>query len=109
MLIIPHDFHPIIDRFLKLFRFVLLFSLLKNDFLPGFKQKFPDIKVSFQGEVKEGAVTQASMKRAMLVGIIGVFILLSFQFRSYVEPIIVMAAIPLALIGVIWGHFLMGI
>jgi multidrug efflux pump subunit AcrB len=44
----------------------------------------------------------------MLVGVIGVFILLSFQFRSYVEPLVVMVAIPLSLIGVIWGHWLMG-
>ncbi len=37
-----------------------------------------------------------------------VFFLLSFQFRSYTEPIIVLAAIPFALIGVIWGNLLMG-
>ena len=49
------------------------------------------------------------MRRAMLVGLLGVFVLLSFQFRSYVEPLIVMAAIPLALIGVIWGHLIMRI
>jgi multidrug efflux pump subunit AcrB len=34
--------------------------------------------------------------------------LLSFQFRSYVEPFVVLMAIPFALIGVIWGHLLMG-
>ena len=44
----------------------------------------------------------------MSIGLLGIFILLSFQFRSYIEPLIVMAAIPLALIGVIWGHLLMG-
>ena len=47
--------------------------------------------------------------RAMLVGLLGVFAILSFQFRSYVEPLTVMIAIPLALIGVIWGHLLMGV
>ena len=44
----------------------------------------------------------------MMVGLTGVFILLSFQFRSYIEPLVVMIAIPFALIGVIWGHLLMG-
>jgi multidrug efflux pump subunit AcrB len=39
---------------------------------------------------------------------LGVFLLLSFQFRSYREPLIVMAAIPLCLTGVIWGHLLLG-
>jgi len=35
-------------------------------------------------------------------------VLLSFQFRTYTEPLIVMIAIPFSLIGVIWGHVLMG-
>ncbi len=45
----------------------------------------------------------------MLVGLIGVFILLSFQFGSYIEPLVVMAAIPLAFVGVVAGHLLAGI
>jgi multidrug efflux pump subunit AcrB len=45
--------------------------------------------------------------RGALLGLIGVFILLSFQFRSYVEPLMVLAVIPLALIGVVLGHVLM--
>ncbi|MEA3231117.1 MAG: efflux RND transporter permease subunit, partial [Thermodesulfobacteriota bacterium] len=54
-------------------------------------------------------ITQKSMQRALLIGMVGVFFLLSFQFRSYTEPLIVMVAIPFALIGVIWGHVLMGV
>lgn len=38
----------------------------------------------------------------------GIYIVLSFQFRSYLEPAIVMLSIPLALVGVIWGHAAMG-
>ncbi len=49
------------------------------------------------------------MLRAMLVGLLGVFAILSFQFRSFIEPITVMLAIPMALIGVLWGHLIMGV
>ncbi|MHC4849309.1 MAG: efflux RND transporter permease subunit, partial [Planctomycetota bacterium] len=59
--------------------------------------------------MSEGAQTQKSMMMALLIGMIGVFVLLSFQFRSYLEPITVMLAIPFALIGVIWGHWAMGL
>jgi multidrug efflux pump subunit AcrB len=45
----------------------------------------------------------------MMIGFIGIFILLSFQFRTFTEPVIVMLAIPFSLIGVIWGHGLMGV
>lgn len=34
--------------------------------------------------------------------------MLSFQFRSYIEPFIAMLSIPLAFIGVVLGHLIMG-
>ena len=49
------------------------------------------------------------MARGFLIGLFGIFILLSFRFRSYIEPAAVMLTIPLAMIGVIWGHLLMGL
>ncbi|GMU21677.1 MAG: multidrug transporter AcrB [Phycisphaerae bacterium] len=88
---------------------VQVISRLERDFLPELRMRYPDIKVSFEGEIKEAGITKASMLRGLLIGAIGVFVLLSFQFRSYIEPLIVMAAIPFALIGVIGGHLVMGI
>ena len=49
------------------------------------------------------------MARSLIIGLLGIFILLSFQFRSYTEPIVVMLAIPFSLIGVIWGHIALGL
>lgn len=86
-----------------------LIRKLKRDFLPELQQQHPDLRFEFEGQAKEAATTQQSMMRAMLVGLIGVFGILSFQFRSYLEPLTVMMAIPLALIGVIWGHLIMGV
>lgn len=82
---------------------------VKARWLDDFSQQFPKVQVSFEGEVKNAGTTQKSMLSAFMLGLIGVFILLSFQFKSYIEPVIVMVAIPLALIGVIWGHLLMGL
>jgi len=86
-----------------------LVAQLRNHFFPDFQRRHPGIAVTFEGEPKEGVTTRLSILRGMLIGLLGVFILLSFQFRSYVEPLIVMAAIPLALIGVVAGHLLMQI
>lgn len=82
---------------------------LRSEFLPRLESDFPDIAVSLEGEAEESAKTGASLQRGFLLGLIGVFILLSFQFRSYIEPVVVMTAIPLALIGVVWGHWLLGL
>ena len=81
---------------------------LKAELLPEIEARHPGVRFELEGEMAEAGKTQASMRRGFLVGAIGVFILLSFQFRSYSEPLIVMSAIPFALIGVIWGHILLG-
>ena len=81
----------------------------QNQFIPGLRNRYPGLDVVFEGEAKESANTGASARRALLIGVFGVFLLLSFLFRSYLEPLIVMLAIPMSLIGVIWGHLLMGL
>ncbi len=37
-----------------------------------------------------------------------IFLLLASQFRSYIQPVIIMVAIPFGLIGAILGHLIMG-
>jgi len=81
---------------------------LKRHYLADAQVRFSGVKFLLEGEVKEGAEAQGSMNTAFLLGLAGVFVLLSFQFRSYAEPIIVMLNIPLAFIGVVWGHLIMG-
>ncbi len=77
--------------------------------LPQFEQDYPKLSLSFEGEIKNAGTTQLSMVRAFVVGLFGVFILLSFQFKSYLEPFVVLVAIPLAMVGVILGHLIMGL
>ncbi len=80
----------------------------EQDFLPEFSNDHPEVQVKIMGESSESKKTMSSMASGLALGILGIFALLSFQFRSYIEPLIVMVAIPLALIGVIFGHLLMG-
>lgn len=79
------------------------------NFLPELLARYPGIDAAIEGESRDTAKTGSSMLRSFAIGLVGIFILLSFQFRSYVEPLVVMSIIPLALIGVIWGHLLMGL
>lgn len=77
--------------------------------IPEFQERYPGLQVSFKGEAENGAETFASLASAAVIGCLGVFVILSYQFRSYIEPVIVMVAIPFAFVGVVWGHFLFGI
>ncbi|WP_104203365.1 efflux RND transporter permease subunit [Billgrantia saliphila] len=81
---------------------------LRGGWLEDFEAHYPGVTVAFEGQVASSAETGASIGRALLIGLLGIFLILSFQFRSYVEPLIVLLTIPLAFIGAIWGHVLMG-
>ena len=78
-------------------------------FLPGLETRYPGLAVALEGQAEEAEVTGASLQRNFLIGLAAVFLLLCFQFRSYVEPVLVMAVIPTGLVGVIWGHYVFGL
>jgi multidrug efflux pump subunit AcrB len=81
----------------------------RENFLSKLEEKYPEISFSLEGEVKSDAETSSSVLTGFVLGIIGVYLLLSLQFQNYREPIVVLINIPLALIGVIWGHLIMGL
>ncbi|PSU47886.1 AcrB/AcrD/AcrF family protein [Photobacterium frigidiphilum] len=85
-----------------------ILKAFRNGLMPQLKLKYPNLRFNFEGEAKDTAETGQSMGVGFAMGIFGVFVILSFQFRSYLEPFIVLLAIPLALIGVLWGHWLLG-
>lgn len=81
---------------------------IQQGWLTDFEARHPQVAVSFEGQAARSAETGGSIRRALLIGLLGIFLILSFQFRSYSEPLIVMLSIPLAFVGALWGHVLMG-
>ena len=81
----------------------------RTRFFPELQKTFPGVTVALEGQNRETAKTQQSMMSGFLLGLIGVYLLLSFLFRSYIEPVVVMVVIPFAFIGVIFGHILLGL
>jgi len=86
-----------------------IIAATERDFLKELQQRYPNITFSLKGEVESGTETKVSILTGFGLGALGVFLLLSLIFRNYREPAIVMLNIPLALIGAIWGHLIMGL
>ncbi len=80
-----------------------------KEFVPKMAQKYPDVHFSSQGQDKESADTGSSLLSYFALGVIGVYLILVFLFKSFTQPIAVLLAIPMAWIGVIWGHLGLGI
>jgi len=71
--------------------------------LDDFEIRFPGYQIEFGGQAEQQSKTSGSLTFAFLVAILMVFTILATQFKSAVQPLIVMFTIPFALIGVIFG------
>ncbi len=79
-----------------------------SKFLPQWSLRHPQALLDVQGESARAGETLGSMRQGFLLGFFAMFLLLALQFRSYVEPLVVIIIIPLSFIGVIFGHLLLG-
>ncbi len=64
--------------------------------------------LKWDGELQITYDTFRDMGAAYGVGLILIYLLVVAQFRSYLTPLVIMAPIPLTIIGVMPGHALMG-
>jgi multidrug efflux pump subunit AcrB len=86
----------------------VIVSELKAGFLPKLMERFPGLKYDLEGQEKRTRESLDSLKIGYLLAMMGIFLLLASQFRSYTQPLIIMMAIPFGLIGAILGHLVMG-
>ncbi len=86
-----------------------LMKAVQQKFVPQLKQQYPGIKMVSQGQDKESADTGNSLQMNLIIGVVGVFLILGFQFRNLVQPFAVLLALPMAWVGVVAGHLLLGL
>lgn len=82
-------------------------SLVENE-LPRLLADVHGLSWETGGEQKERAESLGALGVGFIGALLGIFGLLAIVFRSYVQPIIVMSAIPFGIVGAFFGHFLMG-
>ncbi|MDZ4181286.1 MAG: efflux RND transporter permease subunit [Candidatus Cloacimonadaceae bacterium] len=90
---------------------LLIGNRLRGDegLLSNFEQRFPGYTLEFGGVQEEQRKSYSSLFRAFGLALLLIFTILASQFRSYVQPLIVMMTIPFAFIGVIIGLLVTGL
>ncbi len=72
------------------------------------RTKYPDVEITFGGRQEQQADAFQSLPFGFLAAIIMIYVILAWLFSSYTQPLAVMMGIPFAIIGVVWGHALLG-
>lgn len=81
---------------------------IKKGLLPRLSSDYPGLSFNLEGEDKERADSMASMREGFTLALVMIFALLAIPFRSYSQPLLIMAAIPFGMVGAVGGHLLMG-
>jgi multidrug efflux pump subunit AcrB len=82
-------------------------QLTENE-LPEILALHPGILYSLEGEQREQQDTIRSLSRGFAFALLGMFALLAIPLRSYVQPLLIMSAIPFGLVGAVIGHIIHG-
>ena len=82
-----------------------LVSQLQQSLVPELENTYPDLSIHFAGEAEQQEETTNSMTQLFIIAMGAIYILLAIPTRSYVQPLIIMTAIPFGLVGAILGHW----
>ncbi len=85
-----------------------ILAALRSDVLPALQSEFPGLGVDFEGRQAEMREAMGALSSGFGLALIAIYAVLTIPFRSYVQPAIVMLAIPFGVVGGVLGHFLMG-
>jgi multidrug efflux pump subunit AcrB len=76
--------------------------------LPQLMQEYKGLQYRFAGEERERNESFGSLLVTFPLAMLAIYGLLAVQFRSYLQPLIVMSAIPFGIVGAVIGHIIMG-
>jgi multidrug efflux pump subunit AcrB len=73
--------------------------------LPELKKKHKGVSFKFGGEEEDTQESLASLQRAFLIAVFGIYLIMVLIFESYIRPFLVISVIPLGIVGVIWAFY----
>lgn len=81
---------------------------LQSETLPQLREDFPGITWTFEGSQAEMRESTQALWGYFTLAMIIIYALLAVAFKNYLQPFIVMGAIPFGIVGAVIGHILLG-
>jgi multidrug efflux pump subunit AcrB len=81
---------------------------LNENILPRLMRDYPGLGYSYQGRQADLWESMRSLNIGLVLALLGIYVLLAVPFSDYIQPLIVMVAIPFGIVGAVLGHLIMG-
>ncbi len=85
-----------------------ILTSMNTTILPELIRDFPGLDYGYEGRQADRKESMKSLQTNFYLSLLLIYFLLAIPFRSYLQPCIVMLAIPFGMIGAVGGHMLMG-
>ena len=85
-----------------------ILATLNSQILPELVQDFPGLTYGYQGRQARMKESTGGLANGFILAMVAIYFLLAIPFRSYIQPLIVMLAIPFGIVGAVLGHLIMG-
>ncbi|HBV05450.1 MAG TPA: AcrB/AcrD/AcrF family protein [Gemmatimonadetes bacterium] len=82
---------------------------LERVVLPMLSERHQGVSFNLSGERAEQDDTFASLGRGFMLALLGIFALLAIPLNSYIQPLVIMSAIPFGIVGALIGHAIIGV
>lgn len=82
---------------------------LKANLVKDLESRYPALRFSWEGQQKETAESFSSLLIGFSLAMACMYLLLVFQFNSYLQPFIVLVIVPFGIVGAIFGHAIQGL
>ena len=67
------------------------------------RQEYPGVNLDFTGELEDIQESIDALAKLLLLGVGLIYLILGTQFRSYFQPLMILATVPMAFAGVAFG------
>lgn len=84
-----------------------ILARVSEELMPQMMARYPQLSFSLEGQSREQGDTMGSLGTGFLLALGLIFALLAIPFNSYIQPAIIMMAIPFGFIGAVAGHIAM--
>jgi len=82
---------------------------LQTSIFPALQSDIPGQSITIAGEAEQESAATLQLISGFGLALLTIYALLAIPLRSYLDPIVIMCAIPFGIVGAILGHLIIGI
>jgi multidrug efflux pump subunit AcrB len=82
-------------------------SEMRTIHMPEILAKYPEVSVRWEGQAEQTRESIIGLIIGLAIALLAMFLLLTFEFRSYAQPFLILTIIPFGFVGAVVGHLVL--